>query len=217
MLAGQEQMRRRRAPLFFVPSFFLLFTVNASWSQNDSRLEPLPGVSINFTTTRTTWTTAETANGLQIEYVVSIAEDVEAVHPETQDAGWCGDPGPSGLILFEDLRGNGQRYCLCDYGLCLEEPVEFRTLPKGTYPGTFYWEGRNWTGSSDTMRPKGDAFPPGRYTLTVSAIGLRRVANQEKYFKVVGSYVFDLVQSEDPPDDKPKDPRDPFRPDRDMR
>ena len=214
MLAGQEHMRRRRAPLFFVPSFFLLFTVNASWSQDDSSLEPLPEVSIDFTTTRTTWTTAEVANGLQIEYVVKIDRDVANVHPAPQDAGWCGDPGPSGLILFEDLRGNGQLYCGCDVGLCLEMPVEYKNLKKGVYPGFFEWDGRNSTGGTSPLRPKGDPFPPGRYTLTLSAVGLRRVANQEKYFKVVGSFVFDLVQSSEPPDDEPTGPRDPFRPDR---
>jgi len=160
-----------------------------------SNSSTLPGVHIDFTTERRTWTTTEAAAGLRIDYVVKIDEDIDGVHPAPQDAGWCGDPGPSGLIMFEALQGSGQRYCQCDVGLCQEMPVEYRTIKKGVFPASFEWDGRNWTGGSDTLRPKGDPFPPGRYTLTVSAIGLRRVEDQETRFDVRGVFPLDLVEN----------------------
>ena len=45
------------------------------------------------------------------------------------------------------------------------------TVKKGTYTHSFTWDGRNWNGPSDTGQPKGPAFPPGTYTLTVTVHG----------------------------------------------
>jgi len=45
------------------------------------------------------------------------------------------------------------------------------TIKKGTYHATFTWDGKNWSGPSDTGNPKGAAFPTGDYHLDVSAIG----------------------------------------------
>ena len=45
------------------------------------------------------------------------------------------------------------------------------TLAPGTYPATFTWQGNNWSGPSDTGNPMGPPFPPGTYTLTVTARG----------------------------------------------
>ena len=163
-------------------------------STSGTNRSTLPGVCIEFTTEKTTWTAAEAASGLQIEYVVKIDDDTEGIQPVAQDAGECDMPGPSGLILFEDLRGDGHRYCLCDQGYCEGLPLEHSTLHKGIYPGAFEWDGRNWTGSSDIGVSKGDPFPPGRYTLTVSAVGRRRIEERETDFEVVGVFVFDLVE-----------------------
>ena len=35
----------------------------------------------------------------------------------------------------------------------------------------FEWDGVHWTGPSDWGNPPGPPFPPGKYTLEVSAIG----------------------------------------------
>ena len=93
------------------------------------------------------------------------------VIPWSQDAGNCDTPEASGLILFEDLNGNAERYCVCDQGLCGSPPLVPATIPAGQTPGAFTWTGRNWWGPSDTGNPLGDPFPAGTYTLEVSAIG----------------------------------------------
>jgi hypothetical protein len=162
-------------------------------ANSSTDLPPLPGVRIEFITQRATWTLDEAATGLQVEYAVKIDHDIANVHPAPQDSGWCGDPGPSGLVVFEDLRGNGQRYCGCNLGLCLEPPVEYRTLKRGSYPGIFEWEGKNSYGSTNPLQPKGDPFPPGRYALTLSGVGQRLVGNEETYFRVTGTFEFELI------------------------
>jgi hypothetical protein len=90
---------------------------------------------------------------------------------EPGDAGGCGQPGPGGLIVFEKLEGAGQTYCICDEGLCAPPADTPVTLSAGTYVTTFAWDGKNWLGPSDTGNPKGPAFPPGKYTLTLTAKG----------------------------------------------
>jgi hypothetical protein len=85
---------------------------------------------------------------------------------------YCYQPGPSGLMVFERLSGSGQDYCLCDRGL--PNPGycgQSTTLHAGVYSAAFTWDGRNWTGPSDTNNPKGDYFPAGSYRLDIIAQG----------------------------------------------
>ena len=146
----------------------------------------LPGVRIEFVTPTCNWTLQEAA-GLRIDYAVVVDRDIDGVQPVPQDEGQCDAPGASGLILFEELQGSGQRYCLCDNGLCPGEPQKRGTLRKGRYPGTFRWDGRNWTGSSDAAVVKGEPFPAGHYTLVVSAVGRFRDGERDVTFKVTSS------------------------------
>jgi len=132
----------------------------------------LAGVSIRFAAPQTcTFTLAEAAAGVRIQYFVDIPADVPNVMPSPQDAGRCGRPDASGLIVFEKLDGAGQAYCLCDTGLCPPYSAAPSTLHAASYPAEFSWTGRNWSGPSDTMNPLGEPFPAGRYTLHVTAMG----------------------------------------------
>jgi hypothetical protein len=132
----------------------------------------LPGVSIAFhPPVACAFTLAQAQAGIAIPYDLVVASDVANVAPRAQDAGGCGQPGSSGLILFERLEGGGQSYCLCDTGLCAPTPPPPTTLHAGTYASSFSWDGKNWSGPSDTGNPQGAPFPPGDYTLTVSATG----------------------------------------------
>jgi hypothetical protein len=134
----------------------------------------LPGVSIVFhDPVVCEFTIAQAQAGISIPYDVVIASDVTGVVPEPQDGGKCGQPASSGLILFERLGGGGQSYCLCDTGLCLPTTPPPTTLHAGTYASAFSWDGKNWGGPSDTGNPQVAPFPPGDYTLTVSATGTR--------------------------------------------
>jgi hypothetical protein len=132
----------------------------------------LPGVSIAFRMpVNCTFTVAQALAGIAIPYDVVVTNDVAGVILTPQNAGGCGLPGNSGLIVFEQLAGNGQSYCLCDTGLCGPASLPPVTLRAGSYAGAFSWDGKNWNGPSDTGNPKGAPFPPGTYTLTVRATG----------------------------------------------
>jgi hypothetical protein len=129
----------------------------------------LPGVTIVFAPQNCTFTLAQAAAGISIAYDVVVAQDVPGVIPAGQSSAPA--PGPSGLIVFEKLGGGGQSYCLCDTGLGAQPSQTPVTIKKGTYPGTFTWQGKNWTGPSDFGNPMGAPFPAGDYRLDVSAIG----------------------------------------------
>jgi hypothetical protein len=129
----------------------------------------LPGVHIVFTTQTCTFTLAQAAAGIAIEYDVVVDADVTGVIPEGQNSAPAA--GPSGLIVFEKLAGAGQNYCLCDVGLGAMTSPNPVTIKMGTYHSTFSWMGKNWNGPSDTGNPMGTPFPVGDYRLDVSAIG----------------------------------------------
>jgi hypothetical protein len=135
----------------------------------------LPGVSLTFPDACRTYTQAEVAAGIELHYQVVVAADVAGLHPVAGDAGYCAQPGDSGLIVQFVIAGNEQSYCLCDTGRCFQQ--SFSTAPRaGTYPATISWDGRNWTGPSDFGNPEGAPFPPGTYTLTLSARGTRETS-----------------------------------------
>jgi len=143
----------------------------AALTCDSSSTTDLPGVTITFPAQTCVFTLAEAAAGIAVAYDVVVSTTVDGVVPAPQDAGQCGAPGPSGLIVFESLSGGGQGYCLCDQGLCAPPSPTPIQLQPGTYGGTFGWMGRNWSGPSDTGNPMGAPFPPGSYTLSVSAVG----------------------------------------------
>jgi len=128
----------------------------------------LPGARMDFPTSRCRFTVAEAQRGIAIPYVLTLEQELSGVTPIPQDAGGCGTPGPSGLIVFEKLSGGGQSYCICDEGECGEAVAE-GVLRAGRFVGDFIWDGTNWFGASDYEAEKGPAFPPGTYTLEVSA------------------------------------------------
>jgi hypothetical protein len=154
----------------------------------------LPGVSIAFTTTDCTYTLAEAAAGITIGYNVVVESDLQGVYPVPQDAGSCDDPNPSGLIPFAVITGGSEKYCICDSGRCPGPSGPAVAVIEGSHPGTLTWDGRNWTGPSDSDNPKGNPFPAGDYTLTVSAVGKYDDAGAKKDFNVTGTFVLHLVR-----------------------
>jgi hypothetical protein len=132
----------------------------------------LPGVGISFPEdANCTYTQAEAAAGIAINYTLFVGQSIDGIHPEPLDMGGCGKPDASGLIVGFEIVGNtSDRYCLCDVGPCMRQTFSTRTVP-GTYLITIRWDGRNWLGPSDTGNSEGSAFPPGTYTLTVTAKG----------------------------------------------
>lgn len=149
----------------------------------------LAGVRIEFPDQRCTFTLAEAAEGITIAHRVVVNEDLRDVSTEAQDAGRCAGPGPSGLIVHEVLDGGDERYCVCDEGLCIGDPV-VTSLTSGTHDDAFTWQGRNWGGPSDTGMLMGAPFPPGTYTLTVSSVGEHEGAR----YAVEGTFEIHLVE-----------------------
>lgn len=165
----------------------------AAPSCETSASSTLSGVSIAFPEQSCAFTLAQAAAGIAIDYQVVVNPSVQNVVPKPQDAGGCGTPGASGLIVFEELEGGGQKYCLCDVGPCPAPPGNAVNLNEGTYGRTFKWDGKNWDGPSDTVNPEGAPFPPGHYTLHVSAIGDWLVPDGGAPFKVEGTFEVELL------------------------
>lgn len=151
-------------------------------------MSDLTEVSIEFPDQPCVFTLAEAAAGITIDYSTAVTGPVTAVTTRPQDGGGCGAAASSGLILFESLSGGAQSYCLCDTGLCPGGDTT-TDLVAGDYPGEFSWTGRNWAGPSDTGNPMGEPFPPGRYTLTVSAVGEHGGAP----IRIAGTFVVHVV------------------------
>lgn len=152
----------------------------------------LPGVSVEFLATDCTFTLAEAAAGIQIDYQIVVASNVPNVHPVPQSTG-CNGAGSSLLFVFENLGSDDQNYCLCDLGKCPTPDPDPVTIPQGAYPASFLWDGRNWSGPSDFDAPKGPAFPPGDYTLAVTSKGDWTDAGVNKPYEVIGTVIVHLV------------------------
>jgi hypothetical protein len=148
----------------------------------------LAGVHIDIDDSACNFTLQQAMAGITLRYNVVVDADVPAVTPQRQDAGGCQTPDASGLFLGENIAGGGQSYCVCDTGLCAPLTVAPVILKAGSYPGTFTWDGRNWSGPSDTGNPKGAAFPAGTYTFRVRASG----DASGQAWVVEGSLVFTL-------------------------
>jgi hypothetical protein len=158
-----------------------------------SGMSTLPGVHIDITAKQCTFSLSDPAATITIPYQVAVDQDTGGVIPRAQDAGQCGQPGPSGLITFEQVDGDGQKYCLCNTGKCAPPSGSQVTLKQGSYPAKFTWSKNNWLGPSDTGNPEGAPFPVGDYTLTVSAVGSIITPDSETPFSVTGTMPIHLV------------------------
>lgn len=130
------------------------------------------------------FTLEEAAAGVWFDYDVVVMRHLKGVIPVPQDAGMASGPGQSGLMPFEEIVGNGQSYSLQDIGLGKPD-LEPRRVKKGTFPLSFGWDGRNWSGPSDTNMPKGDPFPPGKYTLRISLKGEVETPEGRKPYRII--------------------------------
>jgi hypothetical protein len=144
---------------------------------NGGKSSDLPGVELRFTDESCTFTQAQVAAGIAINYQLIVAENLTDIFVEPLDIGRCQKPDPQhGLIVSFVIEGGRERNCLCDTAFCGVARIRSGSKP-GTYPGAVNWDGRNWAGPSDVSSPKGPAFPPGTYVVMVRAQGTRRALN----------------------------------------
>src|SRR5581483_3046517 len=59
-------------------------------------MSSLPGVSVVFPDQPCTFTLAQAAAGIHVDYQVVVAQGAGSIVPKPQDAGGCGHPGASG-------------------------------------------------------------------------------------------------------------------------
>jgi len=135
-------------------------------------------VSIELPQQACSFTTQEAKRGVTFKYVIHV--DASARGPVYVAAQECRAPGPSGLVPYGSVEGDGQRYCDCDQGDCWQEPTPHQ-LTAGRYPGSFEWDGVNWLGSSDWNAPKGAPFPTGKYEVRVWATGSKSADGSEPF------------------------------------
>jgi hypothetical protein len=138
-------------------------------SCNGGTSSNLPGVQLVFPDQPCAYTAAEVAAGIQIAYDEVITAAVPNLRL-TSNSGSCARPDDAGLIVGYQIAGAGQSYCLCDTGLCAPQ-TSVATTVVGTHARKIPWDGRNWYGPSDTNNPEGASFPPGTYTITLTATG----------------------------------------------
>jgi len=139
-------------------------------SCNGGSSSDLPGVQLALPDQPCSYTAAEVAAGIEIVYSEVITAADAAVRPVAGDAGGCSWPDDAGLIVSYRISGAGQNYCLCDTGLCAPESSVTTTVV-GSHTRQIAWDGRNWSGPSDTGNREGASFPPGTYTISLSAAG----------------------------------------------
>ncbi|HEX3906057.1 MAG TPA: hypothetical protein VH853_24760 [Polyangia bacterium] len=132
----------------------------------------LPGVSLAFPDQPCAYTVAQVAAGIEIDYQEQIVQALADLRPSQWDDGRCQTPDDAGLIVGYEISGAGQSYCRCDVGLCPAQTFDTAVVA-GTHGRQIPWDGRNWDGPSDTGNPEGAPFPPGTYTLALTATGTR--------------------------------------------
>lgn len=141
-------------------------------------------VKIEFPKNGYRYTLAQAAKGIKIEYKIVVEQDLNDVIPLPQGPSFAEPPGPSGLHPRERVSGDGQVYCLMDFGLAPPPKECVKTLQKGTYSHSFEWDGRNWGGPSDTGNPKGKPFPAGTYDMIVILHGFLVTENGKVPYEI---------------------------------
>lgn len=156
--------------------------------------EPEENIEIVFPKGGYRFSLAKAAGGVKLKYDIVVKKDLPGIVYLPQDAGQAMGPGPSGLAPFEEIHGNGQSYAERDIGLGPGPSPLAKTIKKGTYATTIDWDGRNWTGPSDTSMPKGKAFPAGSYQLTVTMIGNVDTPKGRRFYRIQRSAPVELTE-----------------------
>lgn len=129
----------------------------------------LAGVHFDLCGNRCEYSVAEAAAGIAFVYETIVDRGVSGVSQELSLTR-CDPMDPSGLDVHLSVGGGDEGYCMCDCGLGMGGTLDVDLAP-GTYPNQLDWDGNNWSGPSDYMRPEGAPFPPGSYRFTAHAEG----------------------------------------------
>ena len=142
-------------------------------SCNGGASSNLPGVQLAFPDQPCSYTAAEVAAGIEIAYDEVITAAVADLSPTqaTPEAARSRTTRASSSATGSRARGRATASAT-PASARRRRPVT--TTVVGTHTRQIPWDGRNWYGPSDTGNREGAAFPPGTYTITLTATGTRR-------------------------------------------
>ncbi len=150
----------------------------------ESKLDKV--VKVEFPKDGYTFTLAEAAKGIKIEYQIVVEEDVRVIALLSAPS-YREPAGPSGLHPNEQITGKGQSYSLSDFGRGVPPKEVVLTIKKGTHKHSLEWDGRNWSGPSDFNSPKGKPFPAGTYDVTVTVTGVLVIGKEKTDYELTGT------------------------------
>ncbi len=156
----------------------------------------LDGVSIEFPAgQKCQFTLAEILSGAEFHYELVI--DKALTNVISKRRGCSNTPPPEGgLFVQESVRGDGNRYCQCDFGFCISPDDIPVTLTPGRYAHKFSWDGQNWNGPSDTGVRPGPPFPVGEFVFEVLVSGTYESEFATEPYEVRAWFGIDLIADE---------------------
>ncbi len=144
----------------------------------------LDGVRIVFPPQDCVFTLDEVKAGVEFMFEVQIDAPIADVDRFRQDVGGCYEPVDIGIIVAQEISGNGHLVSNDNQGLCPGLPIPATELAPGVYPGTLMWTGVDWNGPHE--RPSG-YFEPGDYVVQEKAIGAWKPGGVVTEYTVVGT------------------------------
>ena len=138
----------------------------------------IPGATLDLSKTPCTFSIKAAKGVFDLGYKLTVLTSEKL--STGGNMGGC-PPQPSsihgGIATFEQLDGGGQKWCMCDTGLCAPIEPPFTASTVGSYDVAFTWDGKNFQGPSDTGNKPGPAFPPGSYVFSVTVAGKHQKAD----------------------------------------
>lgn len=108
--------------------------------------------------------------GGRFRYRVELPSSIDYEVAASESCGLCAQDrtDPSALVVARVGTGSTSYCPTCDVGCCAPDRAAQWTLQARSYEAVLEWPGRAWNGPSDTLRPLGAAFAPGRYDVDVT-------------------------------------------------
>ena len=138
----------------------------------------IPGATLDLSKTTCSFSIAAAKGVFNLGYRLTVATS-EKLSVGGNLGGCPPSPGSvhGGVATFEQIDGGGQKWCMCDTGLCAPVEPPFVASTPGGYDVVFPWDGKNFQGPSDTGNKPGPAFPPGSYVFSVTVKGNHQKAD----------------------------------------
>ena len=131
----------------------------------------IPGATLDLSQTPCVFSISAAKGVFSLPYKIHVASAQKLSVPATNGCNATPTPETGAVVLETVVAGGGQKWCVCDVGLCQVQTPPFTPTIPGDYTVDFTWDGKNWFGPSDTGNQPGPAFPTGTYEFRVSIAG----------------------------------------------